>query len=338
LNGGGISRGLDGANTDIYSNSSPSAHPAMIRFVTDGNERMRMDSSGRLGIGVSAPEAKLDVNGDIITRGINGGSSLIGYNSAYNIGDAYGIILGGSNGLNCVKTRYTRYNWTAFSELTNNSLDFQFGNGDAGGGISRPGVQSGETRIYSNDVDLDGAPKKSIMTFHQNGTEQMRIHTDGKVGIGASFPLDKLHIQGTVRITDTLKMPNTISKSDTINYKPVAMDASGNVFKMTSWPAPLQEATINRTAINDAGYTALSSDHLIAYTSLSAARTITLPAASGMTNRVMIIKDESGAAATNNITVNVTAGGTIDGASSKLISTAYGVIEVYSNGAQWFTK
>jgi hypothetical protein len=56
LNGGGISRLLVFASTDIYSNSSP-AIASMIRFVTDGNERIRLVSSGRLGIGVSAPEA-----------------------------------------------------------------------------------------------------------------------------------------------------------------------------------------------------------------------------------------------------------------------------------------
>ena len=144
----------------------------------------------------------------------------------------------------------------------------------------------------------------------------------------------KLQVNGTTFISDTLKMPNIISKSDTASYKPVVVDASGNVFKMASWNTP----QITRTAVNDAGYAALTTDYLIAYTLLTAARTVTLPAASGMTNHILIVKDESGAAGTNNITINVTAGGTIDGASSKVISSNYGVIEVYSNGSQWFTK
>jgi hypothetical protein len=57
-----------------------------------------------------------------------------------------------------------------------------------------------------------------------------------------------------------------------------------------------------------------------------------------MANHIVIVKDESGAAGANNITINVTAGGTIDGESSKVISTNYGRIELYSNGSQWFTK
>jgi hypothetical protein len=340
--GGGISRpGIDGGETRIYSNDCN--HLGEIRnsitFFQNNTERMRIHTNGNVGIGITSPTAKLDVQGDIITRGIDGGNSYIGHTSSFAPGGyTYNTFLGFANSGNCIRARYTTYNWTAVGELTNNSLDFQFGNGDAGGGISRYGVQSGETRIYSNDVDIMGTPRKGYITFHQNGTEQMRIHGDGKIGIGTGFPADKLHVSGTARITDTLKMPNITSKSDTINYKPVAVDANGNIFKMTNWPTPLQEATIKRTAVNDAGYSAGTSDHLIAYTSLTAARTVTLPAASGMTNRVVIIKDESGTAATNNITVNVTAGGTIDGASSKVITTAYGMVEVYSNGSQWFTK
>ncbi|WP_205511905.1 hypothetical protein [Longitalea arenae] len=145
---------------------------------------------------------------------------------------------------------------------------------------------------------------------------------------------NRLQVSGTTYLSDTLKMPNILSKSDTVNYKPVAIDANGNVVKMAGWNL----TQLNRTAVNDAGYSVLSSDYLIAYTALTAARTVTLPSASGMTNKVLIIKDESGAAATYNITVNVSAGGTIDGAASKVISTNYGLIELYSNGLHWFTK
>ncbi|THU39397.1 hypothetical protein FAM09_12890 [Niastella caeni] len=145
---------------------------------------------------------------------------------------------------------------------------------------------------------------------------------------------NRVQILGTAFISDTLKMPNIVAQTDTANCKPVVVDANGNVFKMAGWNLP----QITRTPVNDAGYSALASDYLIAFTALTAARTVTLPAASSMTNRIMIIKDESGAATTYNITINVTAGGTIDGASSKTISVNYGSIEVYSNGSQWFTK
>lgn len=69
--------------------------------------------------------------------------------------------------------------------------------------------------------------------------------TTGNFGVGAGLtaPLDKLHVLGTARITDTLKLPNIILQSDTNNYKPVVIDATGNVFKMTGWPATGSSAT-----------------------------------------------------------------------------------------------
>lgn len=85
-------------------------------------------------------------------------------------------------------------------------------------------------------------------------------------------------------------------------------------------------------------YTALSSDRRICYTALAAARTVTLPAASSMTGKVITVKDEAGAAATNNITVSVASAGTIDGASTSVINTNYGFKTYYSNGTQWFTS
>lgn len=72
-------------------------------------------------------------------------------------------------------------------------------------------------------------------------------------------------------------------------------------------------------------------------TSITAPRTITLPTAIGAPGKLYIIKDESGVAATNNITVATTSGQTIDNAASKSLNTNYGFLRVYSNGANWFS-
>ena len=68
----------------------------------------------------------------------------------------------------------------------------------------------------------------------------------------------------------------------------------------------------------------------------SALRTITLPDPATISiDQSFIIKDQSGGAATNNITIN-TAAGTIDGDASKLINTNYGSYSVKSNGTNYF--
>lgn len=75
---------------------------------------------------------------------------------------------------------------------------------------------------------------------------------------------------------------------------------------------------------------------IIGVTSTAAARTITLDDDDKIAGRIIIVKDESGAAGTNNITVQAETGN-IDGGASVAISANYGVCRVYSDGTNWFT-
>jgi hypothetical protein len=83
-------------------------------------------------------------------------------------------------------------------------------------------------------------------------------------------------------------------------------------------------------------YTAKDTDNIIGVTSTAAARTITLPTPVGRAGKVFIVKDESNAAGTNNITV-VGAAGNIDAAANKVISANAGALRIYSDGANYFT-
>jgi hypothetical protein len=95
----------------------------------------------------------------------------------------------------------------------------------------------------------------------------------------------------------------------------------------------------DRTAVADAGHTAADGEYLIAYTSLSATRTVALPTAVGRTGQAFLIKDESGLAAPGvKITIDPDGIETIDGVATIDIVTPYGAIEAYSSGAAWFTK
>lgn len=95
---------------------------------------------------------------------------------------------------------------------------------------------------------------------------------------------------------------------------------------------------VDRTAVSDTNYSILATDYIIAYTSLSTPRTTTLPTAVGATGQEHVIKDESGAAAAHNITIATTSTQTIDGIATQSISSNYGVLRVYSNGTNWFTR
>lgn len=79
-------------------------------------------------------------------------------------------------------------------------------------------------------------------------------------------------------------------------------------------------------------YITQKSDYII-WVDTTAARTINL-LASPETGRTFRIKDVTGSAATNNITITP-AIGNIDGAASYVINTSYGSIDVVYNGTQW---
>jgi len=86
-------------------------------------------------------------------------------------------------------------------------------------------------------------------------------------------------------------------------------------------------------------YVMKGGEQIVAVTSTAAARSVTLPLASTVSpGEVLVVKDESGACATNNITVNRSGSDTIDGATTKVINTNYGTGKFYSDGvSKWFT-
>ena len=84
-------------------------------------------------------------------------------------------------------------------------------------------------RLASNQLDIGN------LIFGTNLDGTYRTISSGKIGIGVTTPLDKFHVAGTARVTDTLKLTGLQSKTDTTANKPLAIDASGNVVKMSNW-------------------------------------------------------------------------------------------------------
>ena len=61
-----VTVGIDGAGNASFENKLSTGN---MTFVTNGSERMRIDSSGRVGIGTTSPTEKLTVNGAILASG-----------------------------------------------------------------------------------------------------------------------------------------------------------------------------------------------------------------------------------------------------------------------------
>jgi len=87
-----------------------------------------------------------------------------------------------------------------------------------------------------------------------------------------------------------------------------------------------------QTAIS---YQVLGTDAIVGVTSTAAARTLTMPIVGIVAGQTWRFKDESGGAATNNITVNGN-GYNIDGAATYVININYGAIDIYFSGSAFF--
>jgi hypothetical protein len=111
-----------------------------------------------------------------------------------------------------------------------------------------------------------------------------------------------------------------INDNDTINVGSGNQIIGGN-------PSP-----VTVTDVTTPTYTALSTDYMLCVDTSTNAVTITLP--TGILGTVYMVKDCSGDADTNNITIVGTGGQLVDG-SSATINSPYGSIQLIFNGTDW---
>lgn len=121
------------------------------------------------------------------------------------------------------------------------------------------------------------------------------------------------------------------------------IDTSGNVGIGTTAPtttlAVAGGQTVKKTNVSDANYgtSALTTDYIVSFTSLTASRTATISTEdvqSGTTTqpRVMEFKDQSGYAGSFPITIVLENSGTIDGQVAYSINRSYGAVKIWLDG------
>lgn len=111
-----------------------------------------------------------------------------------------------------------------------------------------------------------------------------------------------------------------INDNDTINVGSGTQIINGN-------PSP-----VTVTNVTTPTYTALPSDYFLCVDTSTTPVTITVPI--GILGTVYVIKDCSGDANTNNITIQGTGGQLVDG-STAIINTPYGSLSLIFNGTEW---
>jgi hypothetical protein len=260
------------SNWGMYFKSTTGAASAEFAFVNAaGSERMRIDTSGNVGIGTDSPSEKLSVHSAIGIRGSNfAGLSYFG--SSVNLTGVYtGLDSGGGYAINVRDAGYQAFSTSNTERMridssgnvgigtstlngtllvisqNGNAAPSSSGNMDTGSFLGTVGTGSPALNIghdadgtWYNSAYFNNAGVARIHRWLTGGTERMRITSAGNVGIGTAAPSEKLHVDGNVTITGTITAPDILKANldDTLSggFQYTA-DADGAISTGTYTPA-----------------------------------------------------------------------------------------------------
>jgi len=218
-----------GDNTDANVGQIGYDHTSnYMRFKTADTERMRIDSSGNVGIGVTNPSNKFQVSdsaGGSIASFTNTTSADLSINLTAGvslISPSTGILaLGTSN------TERMRIDSSGNVGINDSSPSHKL---DVNGNIA---VSQGSRIYLTNDSgfspNITNKDASNAMQFLTGNVERMRIDSSGNVGIGTSSPQAKMHIDGGSS-SNILQLSNTAVGSTGSDGVVLGMSASDVYF------------------------------------------------------------------------------------------------------------
>lgn len=220
--GGTLNGAPDGASGSAFivgNGSTASGAPSYLSmWTTNGgvvSERMRITSTGNVGIGTASPTAKLEVNNGDIAAGNAANNfrivvSRTGANPASLVMGAFtdspAIEFTGALGLRFL----AGLGGTEVIRIRNNNLGIGTDNPLSKLVISNSGAQgfefdpsTGIFQVYNRSTSAYGElrPYGSIIRFFTgtSPSERMRLDASGNLGIGTATPTVKLEVNGQIR-------------------------------------------------------------------------------------------------------------------------------------------
>lgn len=223
-----------------------------LSFLTNNAEQMRILSNGNVGIGITNPTEKLQVNGDIDITGdfkqngvpISGGSSqwtTVNTNEIYY--DAGNVGIGTDNPTSLLDiyssgtSAVNLTNYTAPSLDNNTSVYTLFGKN----GGPRNGLYTHFRHIsdesFDNYVHYDFNTAENILTLRANGN----------VGIGMTNSGERLEVAGCVSVLSNSSIPNSVRQSG--NSAPYDIAAGGIYYNTTKNCLSVYNGSLNGAII-----------------------------------------------------------------------------------------
>ena len=218
--GGQIVFGMRSTEAQARIGATGGASPALV-FGTNDAERLRIDSSGNVGIGTTSPSSygRLAVMTPTATYGYFGIGNSVGGGGGVNIGSYYGttkisyidtVLENGTPSSEQSRLQFATISGGTLAErmridhigqvgLSGNTTSFNT-TGSVNGLQLHYQTSSGQATIGSYS-----AGGGTALAFHTNtgggaSTEAMRILSDGKVAIGSTSSLEKLRVVGNIEV------------------------------------------------------------------------------------------------------------------------------------------